>query len=141
MASLLRQYLEAQRNTAAARGDTAAAGSSAAISVTPHAKGGIATGWSLVGEQGPELVNFTNPGRVYSNQASNDLFNNKELIAEIKALREEVCQLRDDQNKQTGAIIDTTIQSNAQNAQMIAAANQNMANQQDWKTRSQVRVA
>lgn len=33
----------------------------------PHfAKGGIASGWSVVGERGPELVNFTNPGRVYT---------------------------------------------------------------------------
>lgn len=34
--------------------------------VPPFAKGGIASGWALVGEQGPELVNFTNPGRVYT---------------------------------------------------------------------------
>lgn len=31
-----------------------------------HAKGGIANGWSIVGEKGPELVNFSNPGRVYT---------------------------------------------------------------------------
>ena len=30
------------------------------------ANGGIAKGWSIVGEKGPELVNFTNPGRVYT---------------------------------------------------------------------------
>ncbi len=34
--------------------------------VPPFAKGGIASGWALVGEEGPELVNFTNPGRVYT---------------------------------------------------------------------------
>lgn len=141
IAELLDTYLTAQGITSAAQVSAISSGSVAASTATPHANGGIASGWSLVGERGPELVNFTNPGRVYTNQASNDLFNNKELIAEIKALREEVCQLRDDQNKQTGAIIDTTIQSNAQNAQMIAAANANLANQQDWKTRSQVRVA
>lgn len=31
-----------------------------------HANGGIAEGWSIVGERGPELVNFSNPGRVYT---------------------------------------------------------------------------
>lgn len=31
-----------------------------------HAKGGRAKGWSVVGEEGPELVNFTHPGRVYT---------------------------------------------------------------------------
>lgn len=34
--------------------------------VFPHANGGVAKGWSLVGEKGPELVNFSNPGRVYT---------------------------------------------------------------------------
>lgn len=34
--------------------------------IAGHAKGGIASGWSLVGEEGTELVNFTNPGRVYT---------------------------------------------------------------------------
>lgn len=36
-----------------------------------HANGGVASGWSLVGEEGPELVNFTNPGRVYTASQTN----------------------------------------------------------------------
>ena len=36
-------------------------------SIDAYAKGGYAKrGWALVGEQGPELVNFTHPGRVYT---------------------------------------------------------------------------
>lgn len=31
-----------------------------------HAVGGLASGWSMVGEHGPELVNFSDPGRVYT---------------------------------------------------------------------------
>ena len=31
-----------------------------------YAKGGVAEGWSIVGEKGPELVNFSNPARVYT---------------------------------------------------------------------------
>jgi len=34
--------------------------------LTAHANGGLASGWSLVGERGPELVNFSSPGRVYT---------------------------------------------------------------------------
>lgn len=34
--------------------------------ITPFANGGVARGWSIVGEKGPELVNFSNPGRVYT---------------------------------------------------------------------------
>ena len=30
------------------------------------ATGGLADGWAIVGEQGPELVNFSQPGRVYT---------------------------------------------------------------------------
>jgi len=35
--------------------------------VAAFAQGGLADGLSFVGEQGPELVDFRNPGRVYSN--------------------------------------------------------------------------
>lgn len=38
----------------------------ASLSVSAFAKGGRAKGWSIVGEEGPELVNFTHPGRVYT---------------------------------------------------------------------------
>lgn len=39
----------------------------AAPTIPAFAKGGVARpGWALVGEEGPELVNFTNPGRVYT---------------------------------------------------------------------------
>ena len=31
-----------------------------------HANGGVARGWSIVGEHGPELVNFSDYGRVYT---------------------------------------------------------------------------
>ena len=41
--------------------------SSVASFFTPHAAGGFAQGWSLVGERGPELVNFDRPGQVYTN--------------------------------------------------------------------------
>ena len=37
------------------------------------ASGGLANGWSVVGEEGPELVNFSNPGRVYSSRDSAEM--------------------------------------------------------------------
>lgn len=36
------------------------------IGAKAYASGGNARGWSLVGERGPELVNFDQPGRVYN---------------------------------------------------------------------------
>lgn len=58
-----------------------------------YADGGLASGWSLVGEQGPELVNFTMPGRVYTAAdtrmmlAENDSSEDSEaVVVELKAL-------------------------------------------------------
>ena len=67
-------------------------------------------GWSLVGEEGPELVNFSQPGRVYSAADTAALFRGvtpratdtgsreeiKALRQENKALRQEIYQLRRD---------------------------------------------
>jgi hypothetical protein len=66
--------------------------------VTAYANGGMASGLSLVGEQGAELVNFTSPANVTSHQQTTGLFDSignaiddqsvllKEQIIELKAL-------------------------------------------------------
>ena len=105
------------------------------------ANGGMAKGLSLVGEKGPELVNFTAPGRVFSNSASNDLFNNRELVAEIRMLRKEVNTLRQEQKEQTGHIITTNYDANNKNADTIATATEEAYTQQEWKARSAVKIA
>ena len=140
-AQLLEQYLTAQVNTAVARDAAIASGSVAATSVQAFATGGLAKGVSIVGEKGPELVDFQTPGRVYSNAASNDLFNTKELVAEIKALRSEVSKLREEQQIQTGHLITSTYDANAKNAETITTATQDAAITEAWKTRSQVKIA
>lgn len=68
------------------------------ITVKPYANGGMASGLSLVGEQGAELVNFTSPANVTSHQQTAGLFDSignaiddqsvllKEQIIELKAL-------------------------------------------------------
>lgn len=43
-------------------------GFSSIAGIGTYASGGVANGWSLVGEKGPELVNFANPARVYTAQ-------------------------------------------------------------------------
>ena len=74
--------------------------------VKAFARGGLALpGWSLVGEEGPELVNFSQPGRVYTAADTAALFRSvtpraadtdSGSDAEVKALRQEVYQLRRD---------------------------------------------
>ena len=55
-------------------------------------QGGVA----LVGERGPELINFNKPGQVYTASQTNNILNsgNDSLVKEIRALREEVSNLR-----------------------------------------------
>lgn len=58
------------------------------------AKGGsFKGGLRIVGENGPELE-ATGPSHIFSNKATNDIFSQKELLAELRALREEVAILR-----------------------------------------------
>jgi hypothetical protein len=49
--------------------------------VTAHENGGIASGWSLVGEKGPELVNFAQPGRVYTASQTRSMMSGGESTA------------------------------------------------------------
>lgn len=59
--------------------------------VSLHAKGGLADGWAVVGERGPELVNFSQPGRVYTAEQTakalngNGSPNNVKVIIENKS--------------------------------------------------------
>lgn len=76
----------------------------------PRAKGGYSPpGTYLVGELGPELVDFNTPGRVYTAEQTFGMFNgtsaNAVLVEEIRALRQEVAQLRKQQQSETGDII------------------------------------
>ena len=74
--------------------------------VKAFARGGLAMpGWAVVGEEGPELVNFSQPGRVYTAADTAALFRSATPRAadtdsgsreEVKALRREVYELRRD---------------------------------------------
>lgn len=121
---------------------TAEVGSAFSLYGIPaFANGGLASGVSMVGERGPELVDFKTPGRVYSNNASNDMFNNKELVAEIRALREEVAQLRKDQKEQTGHIITSNYDANGQVANAVKTTADVNSNNNTWMARSIPKIA
>lgn len=77
--------------------------------VKAFAGGGLAMpGWALVGEKGPELVNFSQPGRVYTAADTVAMLRgaipratageSRESGGEARALRQEVHQLRRDMN-------------------------------------------
>ncbi len=143
VATLLQQYLVLQSNTGAAKYayETSGALAPSVAFGGAFAEGGLARGTVLVGEKGPEIVNFTNPGRVYSNKASNELFNTSELVAEIKALRTEVTQLRKEQQQQTGHLIAANYDANNRNADKVSTATREVSAQAEWKARSMLKVA
>ena len=70
-------------------------------SVSGFAGGGIASGWSMVGERGPELVNFSSPGRVYTageTQAMMSGAANDDLLQEIRELNARIDRLQQSSN-------------------------------------------
>lgn len=64
------------------------------------AKGGLASGWGIAGEYGPELIDFSTPGRVYTAEQTRQILTppavgtDRSLVAEIVKLREEVSELK-----------------------------------------------
>ena len=142
-AELLGEYLKLQGVSSLAKVDSVNSGSDAstfANTITKRAEGGLVQGISLVGEKGPEIVDFSTPGRVYSNAASNDIFSTRELVAELKALRTEVSHLRQEQKEQTGHIISSNYDANRKNADKLSEVTENAMNQQSWKERNKVIV-
>lgn len=111
------------------------------LGVPGYASGGLASGISMVGENGPELVDFRTPARVYSNKASNDLLNTKELVDEIRSLRNEVAQLRKEQREQTGHIISSNYDANGKVAEAVnKTVDANLSNNA-WLNRSLPKIA
>ena len=59
------------------------------------AKGGLASGWGIAGEYGPELIDFSTPGRVYTAEQTRQILTppavgtDGSLVAEIAKLREQ----------------------------------------------------
>lgn len=107
-----------------------------------YAMGGFAHGLSLVGENGPEIVDFKTPGQVYSNnQTRGMLGNNQALINEMKALRAEVAELRKEQNQQTGHLIAANYDSVNKSAEKIAVATKTVSDTAEWRKRSAAKVA
>ncbi len=88
--------------------------------IDTFAKGGLMSGMALVGEVGPEIVNFDNPGQVYSNSQSKNIFADygKEMANAIKSLEDEVKSLKKQMNDNARMQIEANHTSN------MLAANQ-----------------
>ena len=72
---------------------------------------------ALVGEEGPELINFSNPGQVYTARQTASMLSGEssEVVAELKAVRSEIIMLRAEvradvsHNAKTAKLLDRVI--------------------------------
>lgn len=101
--------------------------------VRTYAAGGLASGIALVGEVGPELVDFRSPGRVYTAEQTRGMFTGGSnqfgnLANELRNLREEVAKLRQQQQEETGQLITATYDSQSRNAAEVTTAMRDSAN-------------
>jgi hypothetical protein len=112
----------------------------AAIAGVPQAaSGGRVSGLTLVGEMGPELVDFSTPGRVYDADQTAGMFvagpsnsGQQQLIQEVRNLRQEVARLRDQQSVETGHLINATYDAQTKNAEQVTEGVTDAAAKQAW---------
>ena len=112
------------------------------------AVGGYRSGLTLVGELGPELVDFQNPERVYTADQTAGMFAQAPgsgqqfslMVRELQQLRQEVATLRKDQQKQTGDLIVTNYDATNKLAEQIAEAVVQTVADSDWQTRNKPQI-
>jgi hypothetical protein len=111
----------------------------------PAANGGYRSGITLVGERGPEYVDFNTPGRVYTAEQTQGMFAAPRtgtaqtfslMVSELQDLREEVTQLRKEQQRQTGDMIMTNYDAQQQVAEQIVTAVIQSVSEKDWQEKS-----
>lgn len=102
--------------------------------VRGYASGGFASGLSLVGELGPELVDFSTPARVYTADQTAAMFSGgRDLSEKIEALVKEVATLREQHFEGTQALIRANYDSNAIAAERVVAGTANTSERSAWK--------
>lgn len=102
------------------------------------ARGGYKSGLTLVGELGPELVDFSTPARVYTADQTAGMFSmprqntQQQLIAEISELKQEVVKLREQQRAETGHLINATYDAQGKNAEAVTEGIDSSLTKQAW---------
>lgn len=117
--------------------------------IPTHAQGGLAkAGLALVGEAGPELVDFKSPGRVYTAEQTQEFIGNANnaqnmgvIVQELEKLRAELAMLRTEQQKQTADLINHNYSANDKAADKVAKTNKTTTEQSDWLHRSKAEFA
>jgi predicted ribosome quality control (RQC) complex YloA/Tae2 family protein len=116
--------------------------------VPQMARGGLGRGLTLVGEVGPELVDFNQPGRVYTADQTAGMFapranvsnNMFAVVAELRQVKQEIAQLRKEQQQQTGDLIVSNYDANQRNAKEVAQAVEEVNTATQWASRNEVTI-
>ncbi len=106
------------------------------------ATGGIGLGPTIVGEKGPELVDFgMTGGRVYNNNQSQGMMGNmiQPLLDEISSLRTEVAELRKENAQNANNIVSSNYGANANAAAVVADAVEETARTAAWASKKFVK--
>lgn len=111
--------------------------------IQARATGGLASGVTLVGERGPELVDFRDPGRVYNANQTRGMFGmeqttqyNQQMLTELRSLNEKIDCL--EQVVAEGAVLNANATN--KNTQQIVGAVVVNTNQTVESTRLQSRI-
>ena len=93
------------------------------------------SGLSLVGEQGPELVNFSNPGQVYSNGQSQNIFSEfANVVADkIASLEAKIVELQKSNTRDAELIANATIVASGHNAKIVSESIDNSVAVNNWE--------
>lgn len=104
------------------------------------ASGGIGRGLTVVGERGPEIVNFDSPGMVFNNSQSQGMMSSfvAPLVNEVQQLRKQVQLLQEQAEQNTRAMINANIISNQQNAETISNSIADAEEKKSWDSRSKL---
>lgn len=93
-------------------------------------------GLALVGEKGPELINFDSPGQVYTAPQTSQILNkhdNSDVVAELKALRQAVADLKKQNMNNAEAIVESTYEANQESAKAIVKSQVKTAKDHKWR--------
>lgn len=108
--------------------------SSEYLAIPGHAGGGLASGLSLVGESGPELVDFSTPARVYTADQTAGMFaGSAELVDRMDTLIERVKALEELQVEGTKALINANYQANEIAAERVVEGTARTSERSAWK--------
>jgi hypothetical protein len=116
--------------------------------VPQMAAGGRASGLTIVGERGPELVDFSYPGMVYPADQTRGMFAPQanmsssigQVVQELRQVKQELAQLRKEQQQQTGDLIVSNYDANNRAAEAVTTEVANAATLKEWQQRNKAAV-